>query len=347
MASTGSGTANVASVAKKKGSVSPLIFGTNLALLNNQDQVLTSQAAQACLQQMHISIIRLPMRSNLDSATIQAAAQVVKQLGAVPLVVLHGVVDQNAQQDDIAIINTMNGVFGNDKVYYEYGNNEDLVGVSPKRYTNSWNDNVGVLKRLAPNGSFIGPVTYQYRADYLGYFLQHAQPRPDAVSWHAYACSRTSSDAKCLASLSEWTNNVRDARAKINSTLRITLPIMITEWNYAPDTTRNDGKNNDAAFMTTWTTKALRTLAESGVSAAMQYAATNTNINLIDSTNALTVQGTVMQKQYETLVPSSSVLSTPDATPTATMTPVSDASGAATPSNATIAPSSSCISETE
>jgi hypothetical protein len=327
--------------------VSPLIFGTNLALLNSQDQVLTSQAAQACLQQMHISIIRLPMRSNLDSATIQAAAHVVKQLGAVPLVVLHGVVDQNALQDDIAIINTMNGVFGNDKVYYEYGNNEDLVQVSAKVYTDSWNANVGVLKRLAPDGSFIGPVTYQYRAGYLGYFLQHAQPRPDAVSWHAYACSRTSSDAKCLASLSEWTNHVRDARAQINSTLHTTLPIMITEWNYAPDTTRNDGKNNDSAFMTTWTTKALQTLAKSGVFAAMQYAATNTNINLIDSTNALTVQGTVMQKQYETLVPSSSVLSTPDATPTATVTPVSDASGAAPPSNATIAPSPSCISETE
>jgi hypothetical protein len=323
-----------------------LIFGTNLALFNSQDQVLTSQAAQACLQQMHISIIRLPIRSGLDSATIQTAVQTVKQLGAAPLVVLHGAVDRNALQDDIAIINTVHGVFGNSTVYYEYGNNEDLVGVSAKRYTDSWNANVGVLKRLAPNGSFIGPVTYEYRADYLGYFLQHAQPRPDAVSWHAYACSRTWSNNRCLASLSDWASNVRDARALIKSTLRTTLPIMITEWNYAPDTTQNDGKNNDSAFMTTWTTRALQTLAASGVFASMQYAATNTNINLIDATNTLTVQGTVMQKQYETLVPSSSSSSTPDstATPTATVTPVS---GAATPSRATIPPSSSCISEPE
>lgn len=296
---------------------------------------------------MHISIIRLPIRSGLDSTTIQTAAQTVKQLGAVPLVVLHGAMDINALQDDIAIINTMNGVFGSSTVYYEYGNNEDIMQVSAKMYTDSWNANVGVLKRLAPTGSFIGPVTYQYRADYLGYFLQHAQPRPDAVSWHAYACSRTWSNARCLASLSDWAKHVQDARTLIKSTLRTSVPIMITEWNYAPDTIQNDGKNNDSAFMTTWTTKALQTLASSGVFAAMQYAATNTNINLIDSTNALTVQGTVMQKQYETLVPGSSTSSTSDSTATPTVTPVSDASGSATPSNATIPPSSSRISEPE
>jgi hypothetical protein len=122
---------------------------------------------------------------------------------------------------------------------------------------------------------------------------------------------------------------------------------MITEWNYAPDTVQNDGKNNDSAFMTTWTTRALQTLAANGVFAAMQYAATNTNINLIDSTNTLTVQGTVMQKQYETLVPGSSSASAPDSTATATVTPVSDANGAATPSHAAIPPSLSCISEPE
>jgi hypothetical protein len=327
--------------------VSPLIFGTNLALFNSKDQVLTSQATRACLQRMHISIIRLPIRSGLDSTTIQTAVQTVKQLGAVPLVVLHGAMDRNALQDDIAIINTVNGIFGNSTVYYEYGNNEDILQVSAKMYTDSWNANVGVLKRLAPNGSFIGPVTYEYRADYLRYFLQHAQPRPDAVSWHAYACSRTWSNNRCLASLSDWAKHVQEGRALIKSTLHTTLPIMITEWNYAPDTVQNDGKNNDSAFMTTWTTRALQTLAASGVFAAIQYAATNTNINLIDATNTLTAQGTVMQKQYETLVPSSSSASTPDSTATATVTPVSDASGAVPPPHATIPPSSSCISEPE
>jgi hypothetical protein len=241
----------------------------------------------------------------------------------------------------------MNSVFGNSTVYYEYGNNEDILQVSAKQYTDSWNANVGVLKRLAPNGSFIGPVTYEYRADYLGYFLQHAQPRPDAVSWHAYACSRTWGNNRCLASLSDWAKHIQEGRALINSALHTTLPIMITEWNYAPDTVQNDGKNNDSAFMTTWTTRALQTLAANGVFAAMQYAATNTNINLIDSTNTLTVQGTVMQKQYETLVPGSSSASAPDSTATATVTPVSDANGAATPSHAAIPPSLSCISEPE
>ncbi len=333
--------------------MSPLIFGTNLALFNNQDQVLTSQQAQDCLQQMHISIIRVPTRSGVDEATIQQAAQVVQQIGATPLIVLHGSVDTNAYRDDATIIQDMNTIFGNSTVYYEYGNNEDLLKVSPRTYTDSWNSNVPSLKKLALNGRFIGPVTYQYSSQYLHYFLQAANPRPDAISWHEYPCSSTARESDCYASLGSWGNHVREARYLMRSTLHTSLPIMITEWNYAPGTTTDDGKNTDASFMSNWTAAAIQTLANSGVTAAMQYAATNTNINLIDSTNTLTTQGTTMQLEYETLVPSSSssgtssITPTPTDTVTATATPVSATSAAATPSNATIAPSSSMVSASE
>src|SRR5437588_1903828 len=70
--------------------VSPLLFGTNLGLFNNNDQVLTSSTARSLLQQMHMHIIRMPLRSSLSEATEIAAAQTIKSLGAIPLVVLHG-----------------------------------------------------------------------------------------------------------------------------------------------------------------------------------------------------------------------------------------------------------------
>src|SRR5690349_16508242 len=42
------------------GSVSPLIFGTNLSLFDGNDQVLTSAATRNTLRQMHFRIIRMP-----------------------------------------------------------------------------------------------------------------------------------------------------------------------------------------------------------------------------------------------------------------------------------------------
>jgi hypothetical protein len=311
--------------------------------------------AQNCLQQMHISIIRIPTRSGVDLATITQAAQLVQQLNATPLIVLHGSLDANAYSDDIAIIQAMNSIFGSSTVYYEYGNNEDLAQVSAKTYTDSWNANVPGLKKLATNGLFIGPVTYQFRPEYLHYFLQTANPQPDAISWHEYTCNSTDSSTTCINNIKSWKTHVQTARGLMKSVIQTTLPIMITEWNYAPNTTQDDGKNNNATFMTIWTSQALQTLADSGVFAAMQYAATNTNINLIDSSNALTVQGTTMQSEYETLAPSSSSSGTSSITPTDTTTasvtptdtPVSDTSAAATPSTPTIAPSSSAVNPSE
>jgi hypothetical protein len=106
------------------------------------------------------------------------------------------------------------------------------------------------------------------------------------------------------------------------ATLGTSLDIMITEWNYAPDAVPNDGKNNNSAFMTTWTTRALQTLAANRVFASMQYSSTNTAIPLITSNNTLTTQGTVFQAQYEqmiihgrqpTLIPTPTSLASPTA----------------------------------
>src|SRR5258708_24167014 len=63
--------------------VSPLLFGTNIGLFNNNDQVLTSAPTRNLLEQIHTRIIRMPVRTNLSEATEIQAAHDIKQLGAV------------------------------------------------------------------------------------------------------------------------------------------------------------------------------------------------------------------------------------------------------------------------
>jgi hypothetical protein len=282
--------------------VSPLLFGTNLGLFNNNDQVLTSSTARSLLQQMHMHIIRMPLRSGLSEATEIAAAQMIKGLGAIPLVVLHGSRDTDTLNIDTRMISDMNRIFGKNTVYYEYGNEDDWNGVDAMGYTNSWNAIVPRLKRIALNGQFVGPVNYQYDRTYLTTFLQHANPRPDEISWHEYTCDDTWAKDVCISHIDNWTNHIADARNAMVATIGTALPIMITEWNYAPNAVPNDGKINDASFMTTWTTKALQTLAANRIFASMQYSCTNTVISLISDNNVLTTQGQIVQNQYQQMI---------------------------------------------
>lgn len=285
--------------------VSPLLFGTNLALFDDKDQVLNSAATRATLQQIHPRIIRIPVRTNINQATEVQVAQIIKSVGAIPLVSLRGIdIDPNALAEDTTVINAMNSVFGNSLVYYEYGNEEDLLGVPVDRYIPSWNSMVPQLKRIAHNAEFIGPVNYQYNRNYLTKFLQQANPQPDAISWHEYTCDDGAPNTVCISHIDNWTNHITSARSVMQSTLGKELPIMITEWNYAPNATPNDGKNNDSNFMSAWTTKALQTLAANRVFASMQYSCTNTPIPLISDNGALTTQGMTFQAQYQRIITS-------------------------------------------
>src|SRR5947207_858281 len=70
--------------------VSPYIFGTNLSFHTVDDQILTSTNARNLLQQLHPRVLRMPTRSQLpESAHIQLF-QIIKNLGATPLIILNG-----------------------------------------------------------------------------------------------------------------------------------------------------------------------------------------------------------------------------------------------------------------
>jgi hypothetical protein len=288
---------------------SPLLFGTNLGLFTGNDQVVTSAATRALMEQMHIHIVRVPVRTHLSNDVEIAAFQAVKSIGAIPLVILTGVRDPNVLADDTRVIQDMNSVFGNSVVYYEFGNEDDWNGVTIARYTTGWNTFVSQFKHLALNGKFVGPVSYQYDHDNLTTFLQGTNPRPDAISWHEYTCSYHEQADECLANLDRWTTHIQDGRSVMQATLGTELPIMITEWNYAPDQSIqhnglpfDDGKYNNASFITAWTTKALDILAANKVFASMQYSVTNTALPLISDNNALTLQGMAFQSLYQKMV---------------------------------------------
>lgn len=294
------------------GGISPLIFGTNLGLFNSGDQFITSTATQMLMEQAHVKIVRMPTRQSNSDAVNLAAAQAIKKIGAVALVSLRGAQNPSisqVMQDDTRMINVMNQVFGTGTVYYEFGNEDDLNGVNVTNYTARWNQLVPQLKQMALNGVFIGPVNYQYNATYLQTFLQNANPRPDAVSWHEYTCSYKWAATKCLANIDNWTKHINGVRQVMQGTLGTELPMMITEYNYAPDQliqsnglAFDDGKYNNSTFMSEWTTKALQTLIANHIYAAMQYSVTNTAIPMISPGNALTPQGTAFQSIYEQVI---------------------------------------------
>lgn len=288
---------------------SPLIFGANLGLFNSGDQFISSTETQALMQQMHIKIVRMPTRQSNSDAVNLAAAQAIKKIGAVAIVSLRGAQNPSVTQvmtDNTRMINVMNQVFGNSTVYYEFGNEDDLNGVKVEDYTARWNALVPQLKQMAKNGVFIGPVNYKYNPNYLKSFLQNANPRPDAISWHEYTCSYKWDAAKCMSALDNWTTHINGVRQVMQTTLSTELPMMITEWNYAPDQLIQsngmgfaDGKLTNQTFMSQWTSKALQTLIDNHIFASMQYSVTNTAIPMVSSSNTITPQGAIFQSIYE------------------------------------------------
>ncbi len=255
---------------------SPLLFGTNLALIDATDTFLRSTATRALLQQIHTRIIRMPTRDYLSEAITIQTAQLIKDIGAIPLVNLRGAVDRTVLADDTRVIQDMNRVFGTQTVYYEYGNEEEAQDITAAQYTTSWNAIIPQLKLLAPQGQFIGPVNAKYEPGYLMAFLANAQPRPDQISWHEYTCDDDRTRDECIANIATWTTHIQDARARMTSVLGTALPIMITEWNYTPKVNAYDSKHRDSAFMSVWTTQAMQTLAANHIFASMQYACTDT-----------------------------------------------------------------------
>jgi hypothetical protein len=286
------------------GPVSPLIFGTNVSFFDNKDQILNSSTTRSLLQQIHPTIIRMPTRQNTLTLDLEIQmAQIIKNLGASPLIILQGPNTSNPLDYNTHLIQAMNTIFGTSLVYYEFSNEEDYFHhTSAQDYVSAWNSMIPTLKPLATNAQFIGPVTSHYSHDYLMTFLQQANPQPDAISWHEYTCDKNDDPNTCLSNIDLWTQHIADARASMQNALGKVYPIMITEWNYAGNAESGDGKNGDPQFMSNWTTKALQTLAANRIYASMQYSVTDTSMSLISPDNTYTPQGSAFRQQYQNMI---------------------------------------------
>ncbi|GHO93581.1 hypothetical protein KSF_036290 [Reticulibacter mediterranei] len=303
--------------------VSPLLFGTNLDFSkNDQLQISQSSSTQQLLHTLHVQIVRISLTERPSQQEITQQAQYIQKIGAIPLVSLHSTLSSQALADDTLAIQTISNVFPGQTVYYEYGDEDDVLGVTADQYTQSWNQIVPKLKQLAPQAQFVGPATYQYDDDYLQQFLQHAQPLPDEISWHEFTCDASWSQQQCLAGIHTWDQHITAARLLMKQFIPSSRPVMITAWNYAANATPTDGKSTDKNFVATWTQNALQTLATNEVFASMQYSGINAPVPLISPTNTLTTQGQTFRNLFEKFItqplPAPPDQSTPSSTPTLT-----------------------------
>ncbi len=270
----------------------PLIYGTNMSLYDTSDQMTNNSATQQLLRRERVPIIRMPSRLTLSDAYMLQALRAVKSVGAIPLLIVHGPNDPNAWADDSHLLALAQSVFGKGTVYVEFGNEPNLQGIDVTAYTQAWNQVIPYLKSLAPTYRFVGPVTSDPNAAYIADFDAHASPRPDANSWHEYACGPGDTDEDCMSHLANWTTHIQAINQATRAAIGTTLPLMITEWNLDADP---DPRYANAQFIQAWTVNALRTLAanrSNGLIAAMQYCATNNAaFQLVDQANHLTPQG--------------------------------------------------------
>jgi hypothetical protein len=270
----------------------PLIYGTNLAMYDTTDQVVNDVATQQLLKRARVPIIRMPFRFTLDDSYEVRALRAIRYIGAVPVVIIHGPKDPNVLADDRHLIALVQQVFGDDPVYVEFGNESDLAGIDVAAYTQAWNRVIPTLKAQAPRYKFVGPVTWEAKPTYIAAFDAYASPRPDANSWHEYACTPGDSDAYCLSQVARWSAHIQAINSAVRDAIGTTLPLMLTEWNLDASP---DPRYMRADFITTWTAKALQTLAASmpdGLLAATQYCVTNNAaFQLLDGAHRLTGEG--------------------------------------------------------
>ena len=268
-----------------------------------------SATTRQMLKDIGVRVIRMPTRSTLKDETQIAAANAIKAIGAVPLVVISGPEYQgNVLESNEHLLSLITSVFGTQPVYYEFGNESDLQGIKAEQYVQVWNEVVPVLKQMYPQARFIGPDMYQFNRRYLKTFVQNAKPRPDGVSWHEYTCSVHWSAEFCLANIDTWSVHFAQARAAMREAIGSELPIWISEYNYASDQMLDgdkpidDGKFSNPAFMQAWTTKAMQALTEGRVYAALQYYATDPPMPLVTGDEKMGIEGNIFQQNYKKIM---------------------------------------------
>jgi hypothetical protein len=294
------------------GSVSP-VFGVNMSLYDDTDELAADPGTQAMLRSWGVPLIRVPLRAGLSDATLTGALQAVLDIGATPMVILHGP-KSGGLGDNQHLLSLVTRVFGDRRVYLEYGNEQDLAGVNAAAYTAGWNQVIPALKQAAPAAyQFVGPANFQADPAYAAAFAKAARPAPDYLSWHEYVCNSGNPDSYCTDHIANWASHATAVEDAVRAATGRSIPFFISEWNLDPN---DEARYANASFIQPWTQTALTQLLDLvplGLAGAMVYTATNHgNFGLIDG-GKLTPQGTVF---HDLLVGSTGASPSPSASGT-------------------------------
>lgn len=305
----------------------PLVWGTNLAMDNSSDQFLSNSGAAPALQGLHTQLVRMPIRDQLTTSDYTNALNKIKQMGATPLIIVHGA-NYNGHTDpypsDSALLRLAKSIFPTQTVYVDFGNEEDLGGVSVSTYVSDvygWNAEMPKFKQITgSNFKYGGPVGYQYNESYLKTFASTANPTPDYIVWHAYAgsCGHNTgtgtpdSQSKLLASVDNWGVHLQQIGGDMASIGHKGMPIIIDEWNYASDLGVSGSNSpcwsNDQAFINQFFTKVFTTFVNAqqyGLIGSAEYEAfMGKDESMIVSGNSVTYQGAIFKSQFEAYFPS-------------------------------------------
>lgn len=335
----------------------PLIWGTNLAMDSSSDQFLTSSGVVSATQGLGVKLIRMPIRDQLTNSDYTTALNRIKQIGATPLLVVHGANYSGGDPypKDSALLQLAKSIFPTQTVYVDFGNEEDLGSnaVSVQTYvsgTYGWNKEIPRFKQVTgTNFKYGGPVNYQYNEAYIKTFASTASPAPDYIVWHFYAgsCGKNNgtgqpdAQSKFLSSVDNWAAHLQQIGGDMSSIGHAGMPIFIDEWNYASDLgvagSNSPCLSTNTSFINQFYTKVFSTFVNAqqyGLTGSAEYELVmGKDESLLDGSNARTPQGAIYASQFQTYFPSGAPAPSPTPTPTPAPAPSPSPSPSPAPTN--------------
>ncbi|MEO6889405.1 MAG: GDSL-type esterase/lipase family protein [Ktedonobacteraceae bacterium] len=270
-----------------KQGASSFLFGTNDTYEWSPKNLQTQPAIQQQLRAAGLTLVRSFFPDLASDAALDSRARTIENIGASCLGVIPNIFHTAFDEHLVRYL-------GNRCQMYEFGNESDYNGISIERYLVQWNALIPALRRINPQARFIGPVTYTELGDhtYMKAFLTGVKASgvlPDAVSFHLYPCGQDTA-ASCLSKASSFGQAAEQVRALVQSILGKDLPVGISEWNYDPGNPPA-AYGDDPTFMTKFTTSALLSMVQAGVSFACQFdAASYSGYGHLDMFNVATGQ---------------------------------------------------------
>ncbi len=247
--------------------VSSYLFGTNDTYEYSPRNIQTEPAIQGDLRAAGFTLMRSFFPDGASDAVIEQYMHTIERSGARCLGVITNIF--NTAYDEHLV-----RYLGGRCVMYEFGNEADYNHIPINSYLRQWNTLVPILRGINPAAKFIGPVTYNSLGlnNYMRGFLEGVKMSgvlPDAISFHWYPCF-WDRPATCLAKASSYGPAAKEVQDMVHSILGRDLPVGISEWNFDADLPPPSYGDN-AAFITTFTVEALRSMAQAGVAFACQF----------------------------------------------------------------------------